>query len=336
MATAPTLTAGEPRLTAGELAQRTPDTRDRYVDFLRILSIVVVVLGHWLMAVVTWHGDTFRTGNVIALVPGLWAATWLLQVMPLFFFVGGFANAVTIDAFRRRGLSASEFVTSRVRRLILPVAVLLVVWLPAAVVLEHVGMPPRVLHSATRLVCQPLWFIGVYLLVVGLAPAMRDVHARIRGGALLALAATVVIVDAARFALGLSAIGYVNVLLVWLFAQQLGFFYADGSLATVRRTTLVRIGAAAVVLLIALTTWGPYPHSMVGLPGERVSNMSPPTLCLLVLTVFQVCLVMLVRPLAQRWLARPRVWTAVIAGNGVIMTIFLWHLTALLIALSAL
>jgi hypothetical protein len=75
---------------------------------------------------------------------------------------------------------------------------------------------------------------------------------------------------------------------------------------------------------------------MVGLPGARISNMSPPTLCLVALTGLQVCLVMLVRPAAQRWLTRERVWTAVVAGNGVIMTIFLWHLTALLIALSAL
>jgi hypothetical protein len=30
------------------------------------------------------------------------------------------------------------------------------------------------------------------------------------------------------------------------------------------------------------------------------------------------------------------VWAAVIAGNGIIMTIFLWHLTALLVAISVL
>ena len=35
---------------AKALAERTPDTRNRYVDFLRAVSITVVVLGHWLMA----------------------------------------------------------------------------------------------------------------------------------------------------------------------------------------------------------------------------------------------------------------------------------------------
>jgi fucose 4-O-acetylase-like acetyltransferase len=325
-----------PAPSPSELARLTPESRDRYVDFLRIVSIGVVVIGHWLMAVVSWRGDSFETENVLALVPGLWAATWLLQVMPLFFFVGGFANSVTIDAHRRRGLGASEFVASRVRRLLLPVVVLLGVWLPAASVLDAIGMHRGVLHAATKLVCQPLWFIGVYLLVVALAPAMRDLHDRGRAAVVFALAAAVALIDIARFAFGVDALGYLNVLSMWLLAQQVGFFYADGSLARLRPAALVTGAGVALSALVALTAIGPYPGSMVGLPGERISNMSPPTICLVALTAFQVCLVMLVRPAVARWLARERVWAAVIAGNGIIMTIFLWHLTALLVAISVL
>ena len=33
-----------------DLAERTPEARNRYVDFLRALSITAVVFGHWLMA----------------------------------------------------------------------------------------------------------------------------------------------------------------------------------------------------------------------------------------------------------------------------------------------
>jgi hypothetical protein len=130
--------------------------------------------------------------------------------------------------------------------------------------------------------------------------------------------------------------GYFNVLFVWLFAQQLGLFYADGTLVKLSSRRLAAIAAGALTALVVLTTWGPYPHSMVGLPGEKVSNMRPPTTCLLVLSVFQVALVMLARPMATRWLQRERVWTAVVAGNGVIMTVFLWHLTALLATIGAL
>ena len=35
---------------ASVLAVKTPESRNRYVDFLRALSICAVVFGHWLMA----------------------------------------------------------------------------------------------------------------------------------------------------------------------------------------------------------------------------------------------------------------------------------------------
>jgi hypothetical protein len=323
-------------LSATDLARHTPATRDRYVDFLRLFSIAVVVLGHWLMAVVVWNGHQFHTGNVIADVPYLWTATWLLQVMPVFFFVGGFANAATIDGLRRKGQGVTEFVAGRIARLIKPVSLLLAIWLPAAFLLEHLGLDAKVVRSATKLVCQPLWFVGVYLAVTALAPCLRTLHVRHGVRALAALAVVATTVDIVRFGVGIDALGYVNLLVVWLFAQQLGFFYADGSLVRISRTRLVGIAAGALAGLAALTTFGPYPHSMVGLPGDRISNMSPPTICLLVLSVFQVAIVMLLRPAMQRVLQRQRVWTTVVAGNGVIMTIFLWHLTAALIAVGVL
>src|ERR1700741_1442756 len=115
-------------LSASDLARQTPATRDRYVDLLRIASIAVVVLGHWLMAVVTVDDGEFHVGNVLGMVPGLWLATWVLQVMPIFFFVGGFANLVTIDALRRKGQGTAEYLVGRVQRLVWPVAALFGVW----------------------------------------------------------------------------------------------------------------------------------------------------------------------------------------------------------------
>jgi hypothetical protein len=322
--------------TASDLARSTPASRDRYVDFLRLTSIVVVVLGHWLMAAVTWHGSTFHVGNVVGMTPGLWLATWALQVMPIFFFVGGFANFVALDALERRGQGAGEFIRSRVARLLRPVAVLFAIWVPAVLALEWLGFDGRVLRSASRLVCQPLWFIGVYLCITSLAPCMRRLHHLHRAGTVAALVAIAAAVDVVRFGMGFDALGYLNVLFVWLLAQQLGFFYADGSLTKMRRSSLYAMAGGALATLAALVAFGPYPLSMVGLPGDRISNMSPPTLCLAALTLFQVAIAMLYRPAMQRRLTRHSLWTTVVAGNGVIMTVYLWHLTAALIALTAL
>lgn len=328
------MTTTATRLSASDLARLTPERRDRYVDFLRVASIGIVVLGHWLMAVVKLRDGELRTDNVLGMVPLLWLATWLLQVMPLFFFVGGFSNYVTLDAYRRNGKGSAEFIASRLQRLIRPVAVLLAVWIPLAFALERAGISHDVLARATRLVSQPVWFVAAYLVVSALAPVMRDLHTRFGTHVLVALGLGALAADAMRFGAGVVEVGYANMAFVWLFAQQLGFFYADGSLARVSHRRLIGAAAAALGALTLLTTVGPYPSSMVGVGGR--SNMSPPTIALIALACMQAALAMLARPVVQRWLRRDRVWTAVVAGNGVIMTVFLWHLTAMLAVVGVL
>lgn len=100
-----------------------------------------------------------------------------------------------------------------------------------------------------------------------------------------------------------------------------------------RLDDLAAIGLAGLVIL---TNIGVHPRSMVGTDAERISNMNPPTACIVALTLWLVGLAMLARPALSCLLARPRPWKAVVAANGVIMTVFLWHLTALLIAIIAL
>jgi hypothetical protein len=67
---------------------------------------------------------------------------------------------------------------------------------------------------------------------------------------------------------------------------------------------------------------------MVGTGFEKVSNMNPPTICIVALTLWLVGVAMCLRRAANRWLARPGPWKLVVAVNGVIMTVYLWHLTA--------
>jgi hypothetical protein len=218
-----------------------------------------------------------------------------------------------------------------------PVLVLLAIWLPAATLLQlGDSVDASVLRSATTVVTQPLWFIGIYLIVTALAPPMRALHRRFRVRVPLALVAGAIITDVARFIGGVDGIGYFNFAFVWLLAHQAGFFYADGSLTRVSPRTL-RVGVVVgLTSLVLLTRFGPYPLSMVGLPGEAISNMNPPTICLIALTVWQVSALMLARSRMSAWLLRPRAWGLVIGANSMIMTMFLWHLTALVIAVIAL
>ena len=130
------------------LADATPASRDRVVDFLRAASICAVVVGHWTIGIVWWQDGVLRTTSAIGVTSWLWLATWVLQVMPIFFFVGGFSNIVSLDAARRRGETDGSFVRSRAMRLLRPSLVFFIVW-GAIVVGMHlfdVGAPtgPRV------------------------------------------------------------------------------------------------------------------------------------------------------------------------------------------------
>jgi hypothetical protein len=316
-----------------DLVAATPDSRDRYVDFLRAASIVVVMLGHWMMAVVARRNGEWEIGNLLGYFTGAWLLTWVFQVMPVFFFVGGFSNKVTLDALERRGAGYSAYSSTRTWRLLKPVLVLLAIWLPLATIAQYTGvLDPTVLRQATTVVTQPLWFIGIYLIVTALALPMRQLHQRFGMLVLMALLTGAVLVDVARFAGGLGGIGYLNFGFVWLFAHQLGYFYADGTLARIPARLQWAGAVVGLAVLALLTRFGPYPRSMVGLPGEVISNMNPPTACLIALSVWQVSALMLARRPVSEWLERPRAWGAVIGANSMIMTMFLWHLSALMIA----
>jgi fucose 4-O-acetylase-like acetyltransferase len=317
--------------TASRVAAATPAGRDRFADLLRVASIVVVVAGHWLMAVIGWRGGRVEAGNAIALAPGLWLATWLLQVMPLFFFVGGLANLVSA----RRGGGWVAFIRGRAARLLRPTVAFLAVW-TAAAALHLAGVPEAILRPATRLVVQPLWFLGLYLLVVALAPAMLRLHRRFGPAVVVWLGLAAGAADLAGRLPGLDRLADVNFLLVWLFAHQLGFLYADGTLARWPRRAHAAMAAGGMAALAGLTATGAWPASMVGLPGDRVSNMNPPSLCIVALTVWLVGLAMLVRDPLRRWLTRPRPWALVVTAGSALMTLFLWHLTALLLAVLVL
>jgi fucose 4-O-acetylase-like acetyltransferase len=320
-----------------ELAARTPATRDRYVDLVRAVSILVVVLGHWLMAIVYLRDGRLDGENALDAIPGLWLITWVLQVMPLFFFVGGFSNSVAWKSVARRGGGMAEFMRARTARLMKPTLVFVGAWTAVAIGV-HVVAPESfgAMARATELLAKPLWFLAVYVLVVALAPLMLALHERYGARVLLALAGSAVVVDVLRIAAGVPVVGYLNFAFVWLFAHQLGFFYADGALNAFSRRFYAGAAAAALVVLAVLTGSGIYSPSMVGMETEAASNNSPPTICIIVLTTWLVSAAMLLRPAATRWLARARNWTVVVAANSMIMTIFLWHLTALLVAVLVL
>jgi len=199
----------------------------------------------------------------------------------------------------------------------------------------------------------PLWFLGVYLVVVTISPFTIWLHRRFRLWALGAMIAGAVAADAVGFIGGLSPVRWFNVAFVLLLPHQIGHFYADGTLQRQsRRYYLLLVGVGLSMLLILTNPplfelfgrvrfrWFPgigyYPKSLLGTDVERVSNAYPPTLCFMFAGIWAIGAVMLLRPAVTRWLQRARAWKLTIAVNSMVMTLFLWHMTAYLLAILAL
>lgn len=313
--------------TARTLAERTPAQRNRYVDLLRAVSILVVVLGHWTMAAVTVRDGELVPGHVLVLASWTHPLTWVFQVMPVFFLVGGYANALSWRSAQRRDEDYGTWLRARARRLTLPVVPVLLVWFAAGAVALALGVDWRTLRLASTVALVPTWFLAAYILVVAVAPATLMAWERWRWWSLLAGALAAGLVDLVSLSTGSVAVGFANYLLVWATVHQLGYAWLDGDLRGVpRQTALAVAGLVGAVLLVVV---GPYPVSMVGVDTATVNNTYPTRVTLLLLGMFQTGVVLLLEPLGRRLVAGAKAWAVVVAFNARIMTVYLWHVTAM-------
>ncbi|MFI6068935.1 acyltransferase [Micromonospora sp. NPDC051227] len=333
-----------------QLAERTPAGRERYVDLLRALAITMVVLGHWSVTVIGRDATGQATGHS-ALGDLRWAypLTWLAQVMPVFFLVGGYANAASLTRLRARGGDAAGWLIDRSARLVRPTSTLLLVLTAAAAVAWLLGADPTRIREVFWFATIPLWFLVAYLAAVVLTPPMYALHRRLGLAVPLTLVAVVGLGDLGRLS-GPEELSYGNYLFGWLAVHQLGFAWHDAragpstpDLPGVRRRRLPTSRRAGLVFLagglgavLLLTVLGPWPVAMLKVPDERLDNASPPSLALLAVAAGQLGLILLLRGPAERLLRRSRPWQLVIGVNLVVLTVFLWHLTAAILLIGLL
>ncbi|MER7002851.1 acyltransferase [Dactylosporangium sp. NPDC000555] len=299
----------------------TPQRRDRTVDGLRAFAIAGVVLGHWLVSAVVsapdqpmaLHGDSpLRHAQWYA------PATWLLETLGLFFAAAGYAAA--------RGLAdrpALPWLRARLTRLLPPVLALAAVWLPALGLLRLVGSPDSTRHLVLSLVSHPLWFLLVYAVLTACAPLL----VRCPPWAVVVAVAAIAGTDALR-PHGLPTwLGLIAVPVGWAAPYLCGTALAAGRLRREHGLALLALGVVGGAALVALG----YPASAVGVPGDRWSNLDPPSLFALAVAAAQFGVFLVVRPSLARMLARPRYWLPVATLNLAAMTVFCWHQTALLL-----
>ncbi|MGB5334240.1 MAG: acyltransferase [Woeseiaceae bacterium] len=317
-----------------ELAAQTPADRNRYVDFLRAVSILMVVTGHWLIVALYYKDGALQPGDLLELRPTTQWLTWVFQVMPIFFIVGGYANAVSLESARRRGIDYAGWLVSRLNRLVSPLLLLLVAWAVLAFVLHLAGVTGEVLSLASRAALIPIWFLAIYTLVVVLAPATYLAWQRWGFASFWAFVAIGLAVDYAFFALDQRWLGWTNYFWVWLAVHHLGYAWRDGRMGSPLR--LLGYSALGLMALSALIFKGPYPFAMVGSPDEAISNTLPPKITLLALGIAQFGLLLAIEGPMRRLLEGLRIWSVTVLINSMIMTLYLWHLTVMVILVSLL
>ncbi|MBL4770735.1 MAG: acyltransferase [Planctomycetes bacterium] len=316
-----------------ELSAATPDSRNRYVDLLRAVSILCVIYGHWIAAAAFADGEGgLVTTHLLALTPASHPFTWIIQVMPVFFFVGGFSNGITWDSAQRKGTGYSPWLEARLRRLVIPVLIPLAAWMVMGAVAHGVGVTQPWIEQGSQKALIPVWFLAVYVLIAMLVPISHFLWKRFGWGSFFGMVALAGLVDVAFFQFGVRGGAWVNYIFVWSAVHQLGYAWSAGKLeGSGKPLLLAGCGAALLGVLISL---GPYPISMVGVPGEEISNSLPPKITLLALGCLQIGLLLSIQEPMKRCLKGLRFWAATVLINGMIMTLFLWHMTAMILTVG--
>ena len=312
-------------------AENTPETRNRAVDLYRAIAILFVVLGHWLLV-----APVIRDGELelsILLAEQTWTqyATWLFQVMPIFFFVGGYSNGLSWASARKDPERARIWASGRLTRLLKPTVPLVLFWALAAGIARSMGMSAELIAAASQAALVPIWFLAVYIVITVVVPLSYSIWEKAGLWSVLGLVLGAIAVDYIGLALDQGWLRWSNYGFVWLAVHQLGYWWRDSEHPKAWAMFFVVGGLAAMYVL--LTQLG-YPVSMVSVPGEEFSNTKPPTIAMLVMGAVQIGVVLLLEAPASRWLQNVKRWSLVIILNQMIMSVYLWHITAMIVVIG--
>jgi fucose 4-O-acetylase-like acetyltransferase len=303
--------------------------RDLAVDYYRVSGVVLIVLGHWLAGSVTYQDGQFGRQNPLVDQPWTQWLTWPFQAVPVFFLVAGYAGAVSwTHRSDADGMSRQAWLRHRLARVLGPTAVYVGLVSVVVEALDVFGVPDSTMEYAGWAIAMHLWFLAVYLIVASLTPIAVAAHRR--WGLLVpaVLAVGVAAVDAASVGAHVPYVGWLNYLFCWGALYQLGIAWHDGLLAG-RRAVLLALGSAvALALLIGL---GPFPVSMIGVPGQPVQNAEPPSVAMLAFACAQAGMAVALAPALNRALHPARVRRVLSVANGNIMALYLWHMIPVVI-----
>jgi len=308
-----------------DLAAATKPDRNRAVDFYRAAAMVAVAIGHWAAIAISVGADgDLITGNALEFAPSMSWITWLFQVMPLFFVVGGFSSAVSLDSHLSKNGRPQDWVAARLRRMAAPATVLAGTWLAIIGVASLAGFGGLAIAGSIAAAI-PLWFLANYTIDTAIAPWLYPVFCKNPAKVAAVGLAAFGVLEILRLE-GFHTIAQLNWVIGWLLFQVAGFAWREGFLP--KGTAMVATaGAFWIGAIVAVV--GPYPMTMVHVPGIENSPTHPPSLALMLFGAAYSATALAAAPRISKALAeRPKAWAAVVAANAISLSVYLWHFTA--------
>lgn len=306
-----------------------PAGRDLTLDLVRVVCVLIVVLVHLLLAGVSVTEDGIELEKTLEEQSWFNTASFVFQIMPAFFLVGGFAALAGWDSLVAKNsnvsfaTNASAFVRTRLARLARPSVAVFGFFAVVLGVAEFTGAPADLVDGVAAGVGSPLWFLAAYTIAQASAPWLIRAHRARPVITLLALVALAALFDTLRYSTGIDYFGVPNVAFVWLSVHQLGFWYRDGWFAGKRTLELIGFVLAVYAVCIALAWVGPYSWNML-------ENQYPATVPLILFAAAQGALLTIARrPLTALMRTQAARGVVFLAGTR-LMTIYLWHLPVIM------
>ena len=312
-------------------AENTPAKRNRAVDFYRALAISFVILGHWFLVAPVVRSGEIELTIILAEQPWTQYLTWLFQVMPVFFFVGGFSNALSWNSARKDPERRRTWASGRLARLLKPTIPLVVLWAIAACIASMMGVETDLIIATSQAALVPIWFLAVYIVITMAVPVSYAAWEKLGVWSVVLLALGAIAVDSIAFSFDQGWLRWSNYGFVWLAVHQLGYWWQGSNRPGTTALGLVALGVAWLYVLIGHLG---FPVAMVSVPGEEFSNTRPPTTAMLAVGCVQIGVILLMTGPISKWLQNARPWAWVILMNQMIMTIYLWHMTAMIIVVG--
>ena len=304
--------------------------RDLTLDLVRVACVLLVVVVHLLLAGVALGDDGIVLEKTLEEQSWFNVVSFIFQIMPAFFVVGGFAAKTGWESLNRKHPErsfnelASTFVRVRLARLARPAVAVMAFFVVALGAAKLIGAPDELVSAVASGVGSPMWFLAAYMIAQAAAPWLLRAHAARPVLSLVVIGLAAVAVDAVRFLSGVTMLGLPNIGFVWIFAQQLGFWYQDGWFARRSKASLVGIVALAYAIAVA-AVW-----LVDGYSWNMLANQFPPTVPLMVLAAAQGALLALAKlPLTALMRTRAAQGIVFVAGTR-LMTIYLWHLPVIM------